>query len=113
MMLVQAASETREAVAWQPAVDVYQSPDGWVAKFELAGVLLEDIDVTVAGCRLTVSGIRRDRLCRAAHRPYSMEIRYNRFARSIEFPDNLDGAQARAEYQDGMLIVHLTFKDGG
>ena len=115
MALVQShvhIDESHQHATWQPAVDVYQVPGGWVAKFEIAGIQAEDIHLEVGGCRLTLSGLRRDRLCQAAHRPHSMEITYNRFVRSIEFPENLDQAGMSVEYRDGMLIVRLTFKEG-
>ena len=34
---------------WYPAADVYQTPDGWVVKVELAGVSAEDIEIDIQG----------------------------------------------------------------
>ena len=103
--------KTQGHAAWQPAADLYRVPGGWLVKFELAGVRPEDIQLAVDGRGLTLSGLRHDCLCHAAHRPHFMEITYNRFARSIEFPDEIDQAELSTEYRDGMLIVRLNFKD--
>jgi len=93
---------------WQPAADVYRNPQGWTVKLELAGVRAEDVEVAVEGRRLSIGGMRRDRPMDDAHRAYSMEIAYNQFLRSIEFPDSLDGLRVSTEYRDGMLLVYLT-----
>jgi HSP20 family molecular chaperone IbpA len=47
-------------ICWRPAVDIYRSRYGWLVKFDLAGVRLEDIRLEIQGRRLSVSGTRRD-----------------------------------------------------
>ena len=34
---------------WRPATDVYQTPQGWLLKFDLAGVRPEEISVGICG----------------------------------------------------------------
>lgn len=92
---------------WGPAADVYRTSEGWMVKFELAGVRPEDIAVRVEGRRLTLSGMRRDWCSVEGRSIYSMEISYNRFQRSIEFPCELSGAAVSLEYREGMLLVQL------
>src|SRR5262245_42399710 len=67
--------------AWQPATDVYRTRDGWLVKFDLAGVRPEDIHVTVSGRELTVVGVRRDFCLDEGCYHYTMEITYSRFER--------------------------------
>ena len=50
--------------AWEPAVDVYRTVEGWVVKFDLAGVDPEDLSVKIVGHTLVVTGTRRDRTLR-------------------------------------------------
>src|SRR4051812_45504579 len=45
---------------WSPAVDIYEEKDHITVKAELPGMKLEDIDVSVVGDTLTVSGERKD-----------------------------------------------------
>ena len=92
---------------WCPLADVYRCGYGWVVKLDLAGVRIEDVEMSVAGGRLTVQGLRRDWLCGEGHQSYSMEIAYNRFERAIEFPCDLEQAEIRSEYHDGMLLIHI------
>jgi HSP20 family protein len=96
---------------WCPAADVYRGRDGWVVKFELAGVRPEDIDLTVLGRRLTLRGYRRDCTALEGCRYYQMEIAYSHFERSLELPCDLERADVTSEYRDGMLLVHIP--DGG
>lgn len=95
---------------WEPAADVYRSGRGWLVKFDLAGVRPDEIELRVDGRKLTICGVRRDRVVREDQRSYSMEISYNRFERCVELPSELDGAALNTEYQDGMLMVHLTIE---
>ena len=94
---------------WTPAVDIYRVANGWLIKFDLAGVRPNDIQLNVCGRRLTVSGRRGDwvveesRSCCA----YSMEITYSQFERTLELPSEIEQLEIQTEYRDGMLLVSL------
>ena len=94
-------------VAWRPAADVYRTRAGWLAKFDLPGVLLEDIQVHVQGRCLSVRGVRRDWLIEEGCHYHSLEISYSSFERCLEFPMNLEQASLETEYQAGMLLVRI------
>jgi HSP20 family protein len=96
---------------WCPAADVYRTRNGWVVKFELAGVRPQDIDLTALGHRLTLRGVRRDCTALEGCRYYQMEIAYSHFERSLQLPCDLERADITTEYRDGMLLVHIP--DGG
>ncbi len=91
----------------RPAVDVYRTRSGWLIKFELAGVRVEDIDLEVLSRRMTLRGVRRDLTTQEECRCFQMEIAYSRFERSIELPCQLDRADIATEYRDGMLLVRI------
>ena len=78
---------------WQPPVDIYQASWGWILKFELAGVRMEDLNVHVSKRTVTVSGIRRDYMVETGCSHYSMEITYSRLRRSVQMPDDLNGRE--------------------
>jgi HSP20 family protein len=92
---------------WCPATDIYRTRQGWVVKFELAGVRPEDIDLEALGRRLTVRGVRRDCGTPQECCYYRMEIAYSRFERTVELPCDLDRADITTEYRDGMLLVRI------
>src|SRR5579871_1284662 len=92
---------------WAPSADVYRTRKGWILKFDLAGVQLEDVAVTVRGRLISVSGFRKDSIVEEGCSYYSMEISYNRFERTIEMPCNLDHARVSLEARDGILLVRM------
>jgi HSP20 family protein len=104
------AVETRAARVWQPLVDIYRAPEGWVVKMELAGVRPQDVSITVRGSQLRVSGVRYDRIVEAGWRYDAMEIAYNRFERTIELPCDLEHARITIEGRDGMLLLRVAAK---
>ena len=100
-------AERIQELCWRPATDIYRAPEGWLLKFDLAGVKPEDISVSVCGRCLTVRGCRRDLFKEEGHCHYQLEIAYSHFERSIELPGNLEAAHITTEYRDGMLIVRI------
>lgn len=92
---------------WEPKVDIYRGRNGWLIKFDLAGVRPEEINLIVQDHLLTVSGIRRDWVVLEGQQAYSMEISYNRFERSIELPCDLRECEMSREYRDGMLLITI------
>jgi HSP20 family protein len=103
-----AASQTQARTRWRPSVDVYRIHGGWLLKYDLAGVAPEDIEVAVSGCRISVSGIRRDCIEEEVDAYYSMEIAYNRFERTVELPCRFENPHVGIESRNGILIVRVT-----
>jgi HSP20 family protein len=95
---------------WQPAADVYRTKDGWLVKFDLAGVQIGDVTVALHGRRLIVSGVRRDSFLEEGASYYSMEISYNRFERSLIMPANLQNARVTIVAREGLLLVRMTME---
>jgi HSP20 family protein len=94
-------------VGWRPAVDVYRTRTGWLAKFDLAGVRLEDIQLQVEGRTLCVEGVRRDYALEEDCYYHCLEIAYSHFERCVDFPTSLEQAVITTEYQAGMLLVRI------
>lgn len=99
---------------WCPNTDVYRTADGWLVKFELAGVRPDEIDLKVLGSRMTLKGQRRDHVLEDAARGgeprlvhHRMEIAYSRFERAVELPCDLKRADITTEYRDGLLLVRI------
>ena len=98
-----ATSET----GWIPNTDVYAREGGLVIKVELAGMKREDLELSVEGNLLKISGHREDS-CRAPQCNFLvMEINYGSFESVIELPPGYDGSQARAVYQNGFLRIDV------
>ncbi len=92
---------------WYPAADIYQTPEGWLVKVELAGVSAEDIVIEVQGNALSIAGCRRDRSCAAGVSYQQMEITYSHFEKTLRFPASIEGASVEHNYEDGLLLIRL------
>lgn len=92
---------------WVPNTDVYVADSGLVIKVELAGMKREDLELTIDGNRLRISGQRPDG-CRAPKCKFLvMEINYGAFESVIELPAGYDLTQAKAAYQNGFLRIDV------
>jgi HSP20 family protein len=100
-------AEACQEAPWRPNTDVHRTPDGWLVKFELAGVRPQDIDLEVLGHAMRLRGVRRDAVTGQGCSYYRMEIPYSRFERSLELPFDLTRADISTEYRDGMLLVRI------
>lgn len=92
---------------WCPAADVYRTEDGWIVKVDLAGIQASDIEITIEGPVLRISGSRRDGICGEGISHYQLEITYSRFEKMIEFPRSVEHATIERDYHDGLLILRL------
>ncbi|MEO6050473.1 MAG: Hsp20/alpha crystallin family protein [Pyrinomonadaceae bacterium] len=92
---------------WYPAADVYQTPEGWVVKVELAGVSDAEIEIEVQGNTLNIAGCRKDRSCATGISYQQMEITYSNFEKTLRFPSTIDGATVEHMFENGLLIIHL------
>ncbi|MBK9214320.1 MAG: Hsp20/alpha crystallin family protein [Chloracidobacterium sp.] len=104
---VGSSKDVRSGQLWYPAADVFQTPDGWVVKVELAGVSAEDIEIDIQGNVLYIAGCRRDRSCAAGVSYQQMEITYSNFEKTLRFPAAIDNARVEHEFENGLLIITL------
>lgn len=97
---------------WYPAADVYQTPDGWVVKVELAGVSPEDIQIGIKGSELYIAGSRKDKSCGVGASYHQMEITYSNFEKTLRFPSTIEGAEVEHVFENGLLIINLRKQHG-
>jgi len=97
---------------WCPAADVYRTADGWIVKVDLAGIKPSDVEVTVDGDVLRVSGSRRDGTCGEGVSHYQLEITYSRFEKMIQFPRSIAHVKIERDYSDGLLTLRLREEQG-
>ena len=110
--LMEVRREVLHAVSWQvrstiwsPPTDVYETDDAYIVRVEVAGMREEDFEVAIENRTLHISGIRPDSSGRRAY--HQMEIRFGKFATSIDLPSPVSIEQSRAEYKDGFLTITL------
>ena len=98
-------SSVRTEGTWAPRVDVYNHDGSLVVRAEVPGVNPEDIDVTVEGDSLTISGSRRFETETEKDGFHRKEIFQGSFSRSVALPEGTDADAVSATSKDGILEV--------
>lgn len=93
--------------AFYPHFDVKESKDGYLFSADLPGVKEADLEISLTGNVLTVSGKREEEQRQEGDQYHSVERSYGQFTRSFSVPDGVDGDNVRADLKDGVLTVHL------
>ncbi|MFC1968576.1 Hsp20/alpha crystallin family protein [Chloroflexota bacterium] len=90
---------------WEPAVDIYETPQEVVILVELAGMKQEEIEVVADHDTLIIRGERKDTSQRGKKSYHRMEIRWGAFERGILLPVAIKTDETRATYKDGLLEI--------
>jgi HSP20 family protein len=90
-----------------PAIDLYQTDESVVVKAALPGLKAEDVQLSVRGDVLTLRGeFHQDNEVREA--TYHLkEQQYGSFERSVMLPTPVQTEKAKAEFENGILIVTI------
>jgi HSP20 family protein len=88
-----------------PAFEVKENKDGFVFKADLPGVKDENLDVTVAGNRLNVSGKREAEREDQGETYFTYERTYGSFTRSFTLPEDVDADKVHADLKEGVLTL--------
>lgn len=92
---------------WNPAVDVYQDKDQFTVYAELPGLKKEEIEISLNGDTLTISGERNHEAEAKAEQGFRTERFFGKFQRSLTLPVPVNAEKVNATYKDGILKVVL------
>lgn len=92
---------------WWPALELSEKDDHVIVRAEMPGLNSEDIDVTVHGNILTLSGEKKEEAEQREGMRYCSERRYGSFRRDITLPADVDADNVEATYKDGVLTLTL------
>ena len=88
-----------------PAFEVKETRDSFLFKADLPGIKDQDIEVKLAGDRLTISGKREAEREDKDDTYYAFERTFGSFLRTFTLPDGFDAEHVFAELKDGVLTV--------
>jgi HSP20 family protein len=89
------------------ALDVYTDEDAIVVEAALPGVRPEDVDISILGDTLTISGSMREEKKNDEGGYSYREIRRGNFSRSLTLPGGLSADAAKARFENGMLRLSI------
>lgn len=90
--------------AWNPTTDILAVGSDLLIRCELAGVVADDLEISLSHGTLTIVGERRHGPETAADF-YVQERHYGRFRRDITLPEGVRDEHLDAELRDGVLEV--------
>lgn len=92
---------------YTPHFDVKENKSAYVLTADLPGVKDEDVDVSLNGNFLTVSGKREDERREEGDQYYAVERSHGTFSRSFSLPEGIDGEGISADLKSGVLTVQI------
>jgi HSP20 family protein len=92
---------------WAPRLAAYSKDGDLVLHADLPGVSLEDVDITLDGNVLTISGERKVGTQDEGVSYYLNELPHGAFRRSVGVPDGVDANSIKARFENGVLEVVL------
>jgi HSP20 family protein len=100
---------TREpgTMAWEPAVEMYETDGDVVIRAELPNIDPKSVDITVTGDAITLKGQTRHEEEHKGRNYYRRELRYGAFARTLPLLTEVKSGEAKATYKDGVLEVQI------
>lgn len=92
---------------YQPLVDLWETPDTFMAHVSLPGVNREDLELEVTGDSVTLRGERKPVQPTENTVYHIRNIGYGRFQVSYTLPASIDTSSVKADYRDGILELTL------
>jgi HSP20 family protein len=89
------------------ALDMYETEDSVVVKTALAGMKPDDVDITIAGNVLSISGETKAEEELKEENYIRRERRYGALSRSVALPEGVDADKAEAAFDDGLLTLTI------
>ena len=96
-----------EIPSYSPAFEVKETKESFVFKADVPGTKEQDIEVNVAGNRLTISGKREAEKEDKGDTYYTYERSYGSFTRSFTLPEGVNANAIHADLRDGVLSIVL------
>ena len=98
----------------QIKVDVKETDGGYTVQAEVPGVPKEDIQVSIEGNVVSLRAeVRQHDQKTEGEKVLRSERYFGSVARSFQLPVDVDAAQAKAKYDNGVLTLTLPKKQGG
>jgi HSP20 family protein len=90
-----------------PAFEVRDTKDAYVLEADLPGIQESELEMSVTGNQLSISGKRESEQRQETGKYFLAERAYGTFVRTFTLPDDVELDEANAEFQDGVLRVEF------
>ena len=90
-----------------PAMNVWSGDERVLVTAELPGITAEDINISVTGDTLALTGTRQRPEVEEGNTYHRQECGYGRFSRSLQLPFRIDANGVEATFRKGVLSITL------
>lgn len=92
---------------FQPAVDIWETPEAYVLDATLPGVSRHDVELEVTGDTISIKGSRKPRADDSNVIYHVQNIGFGTFHIAYTLPAHIDASGVKADYKDGILEITL------
>ena len=92
---------------WVPSIDMFDRDSEVVVRADIPGMSKEDIDISVLGNMLTISGEQKSEEKIDEDNYQYRERSYGKFQRNLPLPQGVDAGNIKASYKDGTLEITM------
>lgn len=89
------------------ALDISSTPDAIVVEAAMPGVKPDDVEITVEGGTLTISGQFKSERKEGEGDYLVQEMRRGSFSRTVSLPEGLEPDKATASFEHGVLTLRI------
>ncbi|AUX20895.1 spore coat protein [Sorangium cellulosum] len=93
--------------AFTPEIELKETKDAFVICADLPGVDEKDLEISVTGNRIQISGKREEEERREDDRYFAYERSYGSFCRAFTLPEGANADEVTAELKNGVLSVRV------
>lgn len=102
-----AALRRGENGTFVPRFDVKETPEAFLFKADLPGVNQGDVDISLNGNQLTITGKREAEQQQTSENYFMVERSYGSFSRTFTLPTSADVEKIKADLSNGVLTIEL------
>lgn len=100
-------SEPLQETDWIPDLDVLEDKDDIIVNVDLPGMSADEIDLSISGNVLYISGERKRKISREDENYHIIGRNYGKFDTHIKLPAEVESDNIKASYKDGVLNIRL------
>jgi HSP20 family protein len=93
-----------------PDIEIKETKEGYKLTADLPGVTMDNLEISVTGNRLTVSGRREEEQREEDERYFAYERSYGSFSRAFVLPEGTDVDNVKADLDNGVLSISIPKK---
>jgi HSP20 family protein len=101
------ALERTRGVEFLPSFDVKETKDSYLVEADLPGVKEENVEISLSGNVLSISGHREQETKDEGDQWFVVERSHGQFVRSFVLPEGADAENVKADMKNGVLKITI------